>query len=79
MSPKLSPNTDFLSRKTVELATEAVNADDEVVERETSNVDVHQSIEVDNSGDEHTDEAITFNFNKSKEMLVNNDDEQGTS
>ena len=79
MSPKLSPNTDFLSRKTVELATEAVNAEDKVVERETSNVDAHQSIEVDNSGDELTDEAITFNFNKSKEMLVNNDDEQGTS
>ena len=76
MSPKLSPNTDFLSRKTLELAADAVNADSEDG-RETSNLDAHQSIEVDNSEDELTDEAITFNFNKSKEMLVNNDDEQG--
>ena len=76
MSPKLSPNTDFLSRKTVEPAAEAVNADNEDGP-ETSNLDAHQSIEVDNSEDEPTDEAITFNFNKSKEMLVNNDDEQG--
>ena len=61
MSPKLSPNTDFLSRKTVALATEAVNADNEEDEQETSNFNTHQSIEVDNSGDELlTDEAITF-------------------
>ena len=73
MSPKLSPNTDFLSRKTVALATEAVNADNEEDEQETSNLYTHQSIEVDNS----EDEAIMFNFNKSKEMLLNNDDEQG--
>ena len=59
------------------LATEAVNADNEEDEQETSNLNTHQSIEVDNSENELlTDEAITFNFKKSKEMLLNNDDDE---
>ena len=58
------------------LVAEVMNAERQ--SDQTFTVEQHQSIEVDNSEEEIlTDEAITFNFNRSRDTLLQSGDEQG--
>ena len=79
MSPKLSSNTDLLLEKNAVLALGAGSSteedEDDLVDAVTLNTNVQKTLDMDKSEDEMpTDEAITFNFNKSRDIL---DDEQG--
>ena len=82
MSPKQSPNSDIFSKNSAVHVLGVLGAgssteedEDDLVDAVTLNSNIQKTIEMNKSEDEMpTDEAITFNFNKSRDIL---DEEQG--